>query len=293
MKIFDIEIKTKTHFCSLNGRKTTKVIEPYINIYVRLTNRCQADCAFCQYKNNKCTNTFDFYKFYFAICEIRKQVKINKISFTGGEPTLLLPELMQCTDFIKRLDKDIFVVVNTNGFNLTRFNADNIKNIDSIALSRHATKDVDNYAIFKTSDIPSRENLEKLPEIIKNKIHISCNLIKEQIHNAKTISDFITAYSNIGFYDFGFVSLMKINKHCEEQFIDFSDIDFSSIDNMMNVKSWNKNNSCKCKNYLYCTSSGEISKVYCRYYCDNNNVESTLVYDINVLKNGFNGITIF
>jgi hypothetical protein len=61
------------------------------------------------------------------------------------------------------------------------------------------------------------------------------------------------------------------------------------MENTIKTKTFEYQDKCKCNNFLVSDSSGIINKVYARYYCVSSNSDSTLVYDINVLKNGFDG----
>lgn len=288
MNIFDSNVQLKKHTCAYNGGLPKVIQEPYVNLYVRLTNRCQMKCKFCEY-HSYTLEKFDFYKFYYVLNELRKNVRINKISFTGGEPTLEVALLNQCLQQVKSIDTEIFTVVNSNGINIKAINYDFL---DSCALSRHDTLESNLEVIFGNDSSLNITNdyLKKLPSKIKEKIHISCNLIKGYIDNTQKMYDFIEAYSKLGIHDFGFVSLMKINDYCKEHFIDFADLQIESkMKNTIKSQEYSYNQACKCANYLCRTDDGELNRLYARYYCDHTNVDSTLVYDINVLRNGFKG----
>lgn len=283
MKIFGQEIEVKKEFCTFNKGPKTKIETPYINLYVRITNGCQASCDFCEFCSND-SKEFDYFKFYYVISELAKQVRINKISFTGGEPTLKINLLNDCLKFVKGIDKNIFTVINTNGLNIEKIDSDFV---DSISLSRHSIKNNDR--IFK---INLKNDIQTFSEKLKKKIHISCNLIKGEIDSSKKIYEFIDHYSSIGFHDFGFVSLMKVNDYCKDHFIDFSEINLEHMENTIRTKTFEYEKKCKCNNFLTTDSNGIINKVYARHYCDSSNSDSTLVYDLNILKNGFNGAEI-
>jgi len=285
MNIFGKEIQIKSEYCSFNGTKQTKQ-DPHINLYVRITDKCQASCSFCEYNNNKSEREFDFYKFYYVLNELKKTIKINKVSFTGGEPTLEIENLNKCLSIVKELDKNIFTVVNSNGFNLS---AINISNVNSISLSRHTWKN--QKEIFK-ADVISDKALEEISIDMKKKIHISCNLIKGNVYNKENVETFINHYSNLGFHDFGFVSLMPVNEYCKTNFVDFKDIDFESIENLIKTKEFTYGENCRCNNFLMTSENGDINKIYCRFYCNHLSSESTLVFDVNELKTGFAGETI-
>src|SRR5574343_970941 len=287
MYIFGQEIDMKQKTCGLNGAPSQDA-EPSINMYVRMTNACQAKCKFCEFAK-RTPEKFDFYKLYFIINELRKsRVKINRISFTGGEPTIMIDELNYCLKHIKLTDSEIFTIVNSNGL---KIDADlNWGFIDSLSLSRHTHIENDRHDIFGRKDIINDDFLNALPFEFKKKIHISANLIKGYLDNTDKIYEFINHYSALGFHDFGFVNLMKVNKYCEDNFIDFANINFANMKNTIRNKAYNyKDGVCRCDNYLTFTEDGEINKSYARYFCDHTNKDSILVYDVDTLKNGFNG----
>ena len=289
MKIFGIEVEVKKTLCSLNGKAPVKITEPYVNVYVRMTNHCNANCAFCDFKNNACKKNFDFYKFYYMLIELRKQVKINKISFTGGEPTLCINTMVKCLELVRIVDKTIFTVVNTNGFNLEYLDKPEYLNlIDSICLSRHEIKDLEVYLAFNCV-IKTSKDLNEMSKEMKKKIHLSCNLIKGRIDGFVKAHDFIDFYSGLGFHDFGFVSLMPVNQFCKDNFIDFDQAELWKMKNTIKTKDFAYGTGCKCNNFLTTSDKGVINKVYARYYCDHTRSDSTLVYDIDCLKIGFQG----
>jgi len=84
MKIFDYDIQTKQYYCQLNNHPLKKIPSSTINVYVRLQNVCNAKCKFCEFKGNYIP--FNEKGFREALEEIRSKVKINRLSFTGGEP---------------------------------------------------------------------------------------------------------------------------------------------------------------------------------------------------------------
>ena len=121
------------------------------NLSVIMPVGCNAKCNFCYWKKNEGL-TLDRFKF---ICNTLPEI-FKQCSITGGEPTIH-PFLI---DFLK-IAKNRFekVVLNTNGFNLRK---EHIENVNYINISRHHYDDIYNEAIFKTSSIPSKQQLKKL-----------------------------------------------------------------------------------------------------------------------------------
>ena len=114
MIIFGKEVKTRTHSCSFNNEPVC-VIKPYINLYIRLTNRCQASCKFCEYHSQD-EQKFDLKKLGEVLLYLRKNnIKINKINFTGGEPALYIDTLTNIYDIVKTIHPYVELTINTNG----------------------------------------------------------------------------------------------------------------------------------------------------------------------------------
>ena len=276
MKIFNYDIQTKEYYCQLNNHSLKKVPSPTINVYVRLQNVCNAKCKFCEFKGNYIP--FNEKGFREVLKEIRSKVKINRLSFTGGEPTLDFELFKRCLKFVQDFDSDIFTVVNTNGLHLNKLEE---LGLNSIALSRHHYNQDKNDEIFgiKTSNIKNIKNL-----------HLSCNLIKGYIDNEEEILKYLDWCDMNGFTDIGFVALMKVNDYCKEHFISQDIFNFNGK-RFLKVKEYHNKDihnelCCKCCNYLY--GGDNLVNIYSRHYIksDNNNV---LVYDLNKLKDGFNG----
>lgn len=289
--IFNKKIQLREHYCQLDNFTPLKIPKPYINLYVNITNLCNATCKFCcnQDKNQKII-TFNFEKFKKIISEVNKNVRINKCSFTGGEPTLEFEILIKCLTFVKSINKNIFTVINTNGVNLNKLSP-YLYLIDSIALSRHHYDDQTNFKIFNNFNLPTTKDISNFPD--KSKLHLSCNLIKEYIGNSQEIVNYLEWVSITGCYDVGFVSLMQINDYCKNNFIDFKALNFENIDNVFITKNWNYNNLCRCRNYNYISKNAEIIDVYSRYYVNPTYNGSTLVFDGEYLRLGFNGEIIY
>ena len=289
--IFGKEIQIRDYYCQLDNMPPLKRSENMVNLYVNITNKCNAGCDFCINEHNKNNQVqFNMEKFRKVISELLSVAKINKVSFSGGEPTLNYNTLIECIKYCKTIDKNIFTVVNTNGSNLDLLNRD-YEYIDSISLSRHHYNDKINREIFKTDKIPDLCKIKEFPH--KEILHISCNLMRDYIGNKEEIKKFLNILSKNGCYDFGFVSLIQCNNFCRKQFVDFSDIDFDSDTDVFITKNWNYQSSCKCRNYVFINDDAETVNVYARYYMKNQQNGTQLVFDGENLKTGFAGEIIF
>lgn len=281
----EIEIE-KVKQCSLN--KNSQLIEGdyYVNLYIRIGNSCQCNCEFCIAPKDKDIE-FDIYKLFFVINQLKAQkIRINKISLTGGEPLMekYIKTVENIVNIIKQIDSKIFLIINTNGINLKLLSNKSLQLIDSISISVHHYDVIKNNNIFQNNT----SNLSKYEEWIKKKIHISCNLIKGYIDSEKEVLQFIKVMQDNGFYDIGFVNLMKHNKYCAENFIDFKNFDIEKI-GLIKQRELNNGEDCRCANYIYFNEDyTKFTKIYYRYYSGNSK-DNTFVYDMNVLKKGFNG----
>lgn len=293
IKLLGANIVVKDNYCALDRHAPQKIEQPYINMYVNITNFCNESCAFCcnpKRKSGKYVQDFDFFKFYYVLNQVIKSgLSINKVSFTGGEPTLDCALLKSCLLAVKEIDRNIFTVISTNGTFLGSL-LDSVKHIDSIAVSRHHYLDDVNSRLFGGELCASSKELCDFPQ--KDKIHLSCNLIKGAIDSEKEIVSFLKFASSIGILDVGFVSLMRTNDYSRKHFVDFSRLSFDSIYNVFLSKTWKKESDCKCKNYLY-LDGGNVVRVYMRHMINPRCSDSVLCFDGKNLRFGFNGNIIF
>jgi molybdenum cofactor biosynthesis enzyme MoaA len=283
VKIFDTEVPVKEWSCSLNG-EMHEPIKPYFNLYVRVTDSCQASCKFCVY-HSASQRHFDAKKFNEILKYLKAhRVRLNKASLTGGEPAINPTHQKAIVDLLKLSYPKIHTTINTNGINLDQTLKTNVK---CISLSRHHYDDDANSKIFGTNTVPTSEQLRSIER--KDFVHLRCNLIQGQIFTQEKILEYIDWGAELGFSDFGFVSLMKVNPYCEANFIDHSICQFETAPNTKLVYYQSDTASCNCKNFLHFTERGEIVKVYSRVNGTYTECESTLVYDVDVLRAGFSG----
>lgn len=285
MKNLIDNIKFKQYFCSLNGNIPEKTSQKRVNIYVKIADSCNAHCPFCIYANKKSDFKFDYHKFFNIIDYLKSNnVFINKISFTGGEPTINIFPLSICLDYLNNHPK-IFVVVNSNGYDLDYLLEQ--PRVNNVSLSRHAITDNDNYSIFRTSSVPSANKIKTSKN--KQKIHLTCNLIKGIIDSQTEIVNYLEHCAEIGISDVGFVSLMKTNKFATEHCVDFEDV-IQETEDLIVAKTWKCEDKCKCKNYVYLPQiEKKLVYFYSRYRLKENvDTDGLLVYDGEYLRTNFN-----
>ncbi len=282
------EVEVKGVSCSLNGEKGYSLKDCVTtNLYTCVTHECNASCKFCEYCYSDIVK-FDMDKWKYSVDKIIESLPIYKASFTGGEPSLKLDIVQECISYLKSKDKNIFTVMNTNGVNLRQL--EDIEGLNNIALSRHSISDIDNNKIFgiKVATLEDISNFK-----YKDKLHLSCNLIKGQIDSQDKLEKYMDMASSVGVTDVGFVSLMPINDYAKEKGIDFMDISLQRTKKFNEYQTFRKFNDgrcvCKCRNYMYLAENMDIVWAYSRFYVDNSCTDGGLVFMDNHLREGFVG----
>lgn len=292
INIFGKDISIREFECTKNMcNDLIKIKEPYVNIYIKVTENCNVNCEFCEFCDRTNSN-FDILRMYYVLSEVQKKVRINKISFTGGEPTIMMGKFQDIVGKAKEACPNSFFNVNTNGF----IHIDKLlkmEELDCVALSRHHYDDHENLKLFNVTNpvlVPNAKMIQSLPN--KEKIHFSCNLVKGYIDSVEEICRYLEWSAAMGIYDVGFVSLMKINEFCKENHVDFRDLEFNeeNAPNLWQNQVLRNGNRCECRNYLYNPeNSMGVVKLYARYNCDYNagSTEANLVFDGQHLRMGF------
>lgn len=286
--LFDRTLSLRDTYCSLNDNEPSQVDGPYINLYIQTTLTCNATCPFCVFRRKE--STFDFKKFVEAVLEIKRNgVELRRVNITGGEPSLDLKLYSHIVDAIRLFEPDCFLGVNSNGSNLHGLFAAS-KDVDTVTISRHHENDAIHSSLMGI-EMPTMEALG----MYADKLHLSCNLMKDYVYDKKSVTKYLNKCLKYGIKDVGFVGLMKLNKFCEEHFIDFRSLFSGDLksDNVLELKEWNNGDSCRCANYAYISDEHKsICQFYARHYCKANNNENTLVFNGQNLTVGFDNTNI-
>ena len=157
-------------------------IPPSLNLFVKVTNGCNANCPFCSNAGHtQERHLFDVDKLFACIDEILNQrIVLNRLNITGGEPSIV-PETVN--RIIERLDASpdyqrIHLHLNTNGLLPKSQEMMRITRFDSISISMHHY-DMSVLSELYNCHIPSRAI--DFEGIDISKINLSCNLIKGYI----------------------------------------------------------------------------------------------------------------
>lgn len=283
IKLFGHDVPVKTKDCT--GAK----IDPYVNFFVRMTDLCTADCSFCPYHDEK-SKPFDVAKFKYAFDGITGAgIWINKIGITGGEPTLCMDKVREIVSHVHKGDPQVPITINTNGQYLKELDKKRfLDKITDVALSVHHYDEDRNHAIFRSKGHATIEDVKRF--VHKEKLHIRCNLIRGQIDSPEEVRKFLEFFSEMGIQDFGFVSMMLVNRYCKNKFISYREagVDRQPHTRLTRKLAWKQ---CTCKNYMSYTMHGRLYRYYTR--TDKNEadekVANKLVFDKDELKIGFKG----
>lgn len=285
MEIFGKDISLKRFNCNLLNFPG-EPIPPSVNLFVKVTNSCNAHCLFCSNAGVPIVpSKFNIDKLFDIIYEIKsKYIIINRINITGGEPSIVSSLVLKIVQrIIEEKHDDVHMHLNTNGLLAESQTLMRHPRWDSISMSLH------HYNYHKLSELYGC-NIPKqsfdFNKINKQRLNVSCNLIKGYIdspHEAKCMLDYMI---DLEIPRIGFVALMKVNDYCKEHFVDIEDIQLDTIPHVYFTMSKDRGTDCKCSNYLY-NKDAKILEIYMRNYANPLFCESSLVYDGEYLRQGF------
>lgn len=279
------KIDVKEYGCRM-GDIPPRKISPSVNIFTKVTGGCPARCRFCSNAGAEhVAARYDVDKLASFASELQQQgVIVNKINFTGGEPSLV-PELVNT--ILERFSssglEDIHLHLNTNG--LLPQSKEMMLNPrwNSISVSLH------HYDRDKLSEIYGVRLIEDALDfsgVYMKILNVSCNLIKGYIDSEEEVHRMLDFCIDKGITRIGFVSLMKVNDWCREHFVDFRDIKLERIPHVYFTRCMDRGKDCRCSNYLY-NRDKRILEIYNRNYVNFHYCESSLVYDGEYFRQGF------
>lgn len=288
VEIFGRKIPLRTHYCNIFGKENSEVDEPYVNLYVR-SKFCNAKCKFCTFAED--ASNYNESKYIEVLKEISSKIKIQKIAFTGGEPTLYWDKFKSAVNIAKEMVPDANLTMNTDGFRLQKLFEDPISELfTNIHISRHHFNDKLNNEIFGTIT-PTSEDLKWAQEKANNKdqIQLSCNLIKGYIDDKDLMYKYLEWTNSLEINNVGFVSLMPVNQYSRENYIGYNMK--SLISERFNVtKQWSYKESCECTNYVYIPENlRRMIRVYHKNTYRPFDINETIIFDGENVKLGFDG----
>ncbi len=279
------KIAVKEYDCQLGNLRPER-IAPFVNLFVKVTNGCNAHCLFCSNAGCKYEgNRFDVAKLVAAIRLLRESgIWVNRLNITGGEPSVVqslvesILQKMEDAEFC-----NIHLHLNTNGLLPRSQQLMKHPRWNSISMSLH------HYDLGKLSElygcnIPAGAfNFEG---INLQKVNASCNLVGGYIDNTEEAHKMLDFVLDLNIRRIGFVALMKVNDFCHEHFVDLEDIHIGDIPHVYFTTSMSRGTDCKCCNYLY-NKDLKVLEIYMRNSANPRYCESSLVYDGQYLRQGF------
>lgn len=284
IQLFGKSIAVKTLGCNHEGFVGLP-IPPSVNLFVKVTDGCNAHCAFCSNANAPATTGFDVEKLFMVIDEILKQgIILNRINITGGEPSCVSSRVEQ---ILHRLDsreyQHIHVHLNTNGLLLQSQEMMKQSRWDSISVSLH------HYDAKKLSEIYQTEITSEsllFDGVDMMKVNASCNLIKGYIDSTKQAHRMMDFCLEKGFTRLGFVGLMPVNEYSRNRFVSLEELHLEEIPHCYYTESKDRGKDCKCSNYLY-NKNLKVLDIYMRHYANPKCCDSSIMFDGQHLRQGF------
>ena len=264
-----------------------KPMLPHVNIYVKVSNACNAHCPFCV--NAGCRadrKEFDISILTRTVDELMQQgVAVNRLCITGGEPSLVPERVTEILDiFSASRYSNIHFQLSTNGMTMASHELMRNPRWHYITISLHHYDKKILSELFGIKNEPLGIDLDGVD---LKKVNTNCMLIHGYIDSPIEIQKMFDHNISLGIPEVGLVSLMKVNDYCKDHFVDFSDIKFSSIPNFYRTRSRNRGEDCRCANFRYMPEPGKNLSVYMRYYANPNYCESSLMFDGEHLYQGF------
>ena len=284
MKFLGREIRVRTHACGVNGL-SGEPIKPMVKIDVKVTNRCNARCAFCSNGAHREEVDFDLDKFIAILKAFEaSDVKLLRVCFTGGEPSCAyqtveaILEEMSCREL-----RAVPAFLSSNGLSESARQLMRHPRLDSVTMSLHhydLAKLAEIYGL--SSPIAPFANLG----VKRSKFSASCNLIKGYIDSVEEVKTMMDYALELGCGEIGFMALRDVSEFCRERFVAIGDPELEQLDHLKFIKCHSFSGGCRCSNYLYTSGEKKLS-VYFRGVFDSNRSDSILMYDGAYLRQGF------
>ena len=279
------KIDVKEYGCSMPGL-APGLIPHSVNIFAKVTSGCQARCPFCSNADTvPLRKAFDINKLSAFARELMENgVIVNKVNITGGEPSLV-PDLVGRILEVFSTDDllNVHLHLNTNGLSRESRHLMRHPRWNSISVSLHhydRTRLSELYGFGVTEEAMTFDGVDMM------KMNASCNLIRGYIDSVNEVHRMLDFAIDAGITRIGFVSLMKVNPWCADHYVDFKEIDIESIPHVYFTNRMDRGEDCCCSNYLY-NRNLKVLEIYHRNYANYRYCESSLVYDGEFFRQGF------
>lgn len=264
IEIFNKKVNIRNYFCSSEPKKFEKG-NLKLNLYIKITDACNAKCEFCSNKETKDNGIIDLNKLKEVLIELKNKDLINRIGITGGEPFLKFELLNNILNLIYEVNPRAMVTINTNGYNLRNIlKLDNIDKLEGVHISRHHYDDLINQKIFDLQ-VATNKDIEYVINNVKNKklIRLNCLLMKSNINSNNEIQQYLEEASKLNIFRVGFVALMPINEYSNKEYININDV-LNTGDKFLDSGHYYDYDICECRNGVYIASNGNLVEYYLR-----------------------------
>lgn len=297
VNLFDKSVKTRSTGCAFFGKPAESITTPYVNLSIQLNTTCNGKCKFCEYHDNQVRN-FDYGKLSEVVAEIQRNVRLFKLNFTGGEPTLDMNHFERViticdSGFNHKLGE---FTVNTNGIHLLDL-LPYMDTISYIALSRHHWDDSINNSIFGTDTVAQSNDIKRFFDKFGDKhfkLHARCNLMRGYIDSPDKIATYLEHSMDLGINWFGLVTLIDLNQWCKDNEVVADKLleDSRFLRNQLWERYEAGKVECRCADYIY-VKNAKLAIFYHRIFCNSALSDGQLVYDGHNLRLGFSGEIIY
>lgn len=199
-----------------------------------ITSNCNEHCNFCYRKKCKAISLEENKKIFDNL----SQIKIGKITFSGGEP-LLYNDLFKLVDYIRQQNSTIKLSLTTNGQLITNVILEEIiKKFDWVTFSVDSSSNEINDKIGR-----GEKHLSKIIELLEKsngriKIKINTVVGNHNINDLNNIYKIISNYKISRWKIFRFYPIRSAKKNKDYFFID--EVDSKKIEDIVNNFKTNK-----------------------------------------------------
>ena len=144
---------------------------------VILPGGCNAKCPFC-YDISETVMIDDYYT---KLDNVIKKIPLEarKFAITGMETSYspYFKDVLHLAAKYKKEKRFDFIFLNTNASNLKKYIHEVNEGLDAINISRHSADDEENYGIFNTHTVPSKDELKEIISLLKLDSGVNINTV--------------------------------------------------------------------------------------------------------------------
>lgn len=282
--LFGEEVEIKNYTCS-RDKEGCKCENNLLNLYIQITDSCNANCIFCDKAGNKNDNNFDSEKFKKIYSSLDEKSLIAKISITGGEPFLKIDKLNKLIEIILDVNPNAYISINTNGTCLYNFYKIKEKDkIKEVVISRHHYDELLNEKLFGIKTFSLNEIETFIKSNPKLQVKFNCVLSKGFIENSTDVEEYLNLVSNIGLKEVRFITMLDLVEGNSLKYIDPTSI-IKEMSKHINDGMLYDRHYCECFNCIFISDKGYPIEVFIR-----NTKQSKYDYTRQLVYNSSNNL---